>query len=344
MGGTAKSTVEHASPALEAYLARAVPALEPPLDWQALSGGQSNPSWLISSAGGQFVLRQAPVGDREPGAHSMEREYRVLRALRDSSVPVPTAYLYCNDRTLIGAEFYVMDYVPGRVFWDPALGELSSRKRRGIYDAMNECLAAIHNLDPAAWGLTHHGRAGSYIERQLKLWSAMPAASHEDDLARAARILAERTPAASQVRLLHGDYRLDNLIYEADTPKVAAIIDWELSTLGDPLSELGFQCAHWRMPRGLLRGFGSASDRPDGIPDEEAYCSSYCQRRGLGDLPDWRFYLAFGFFRLAGILNGIRTRVARGTANHPAAREYAEFAAIAVAHALATITAMESVR
>ncbi|MEH6718529.1 MAG: phosphotransferase family protein [Aurantimonas endophytica] len=286
--------------------------------------GQSNPTYRIDAASGTYVLRTKPPGTLLKSAHQVDREFKVMRALAGTAVPVPVALHLASDRdSPFGRMFFVMDYCDGRIFWDPALPEIDDpAERAAIYDAMNTALAALHDLDTQALGLEDFGRPGNYFERQLTRWSEQYRHSKVDqidDMETLAAWLADNLPpddgAAS---LVHGDYRLDNIIFEKARPAILAILDWELSTLGHPLADLAYQCMQWRLPNlGAFKGLGNVDRAALGIPSEADYVRRYRERRGLGEIDHWPFYLAFSFFRLAAILQGVYKRSLDGNASNP---------------------------
>jgi len=286
--------------------------------------GQSNPTYLIEAASGRYVLRAKPAGALLKSAHQVDREFRILRALAGGPVPVPAALALCPDEgSPIGRMFYIMRHVEGRIFWDPALLEIAAPSgRAAIYDAMNETLAALHGIDPARVGLADLGRPGSYFERQLARWTSQYRASEVEPIAAMDRLidwLAENLPPDDGASaLVHGDYRLDNMIFAPDGPQVVALLDWELSTLGHPLADLAYQCMQWRLPHDSgFRGLGGLDRAALGLPDEAAYVAAYCRRRGLAAIDNWPFYIAFSFFRLAAILQGVFKRALDGNASNP---------------------------
>lgn len=292
--------------------------------------GQSNPTYLIDAESGRYVLRAKPPGVLLKSAHLVEREYRVMEALAGSDVAVPRVFCLCNDAdSPIGRAFFVMEFLEGRIFWDPALPELPSRDRAKIYDAMNATLAALHQVQPDAVGLADFGKRGSYFSRQTERWSEQYRASarvHLPDMVRVMDWLAASMPEDDgQVALVHGDFRLDNMIFDPEAPKVVGLLDWELSTLGHPLADLAYQCAQWRLPHdGGMRGLGGLDRKALGIPDEAEYVAAYLRRRGLGPIENWPFYLAFSLFRIAAILQGVVRRAEDGNASNPeTGRRYA---------------------
>jgi len=311
--------------ALERFLRAAGLPLPGPLILDRLGGGQSNPTYLLSSEAKRYVLRKKPAGALLPSAHAVEREYRVIAALRRTHVPVAVAHLLCDDTAVIGTPFYVMAHVPGRIFMDPTLPGLDARERSAVYDDVNRIIAALHGLDPGALGLADHGRPGAYLERQVARWSrqvqavadALPA------LVRLVDWLPDRLPAELPARLLHGDLRLDNMIVHPEEPRVVALIDWELSTLGDPLADLSYHMLTWELSAAEFRGMRGADIAALGIPSATDYLERYAQRRGLGAIEPrrWAFYTVFNLFRLAAILDGIARRAAAGTASDPLAAE-----------------------
>ncbi len=290
--------------------------------------GQSNPTYHLKAVSGDYVLRAKPPGELLKSAHQVDREFRAMQALEGSKVPVPKMYHLADDNNPLGRMFFVMQYLPGRIFWDPALPELPKAERGAIYDAMNKALADLHTIDVPTVGLSSFGPPGNYFARQTDRWIKQYRASvltPVPDMDRLMNWLLAHMPADETSRLVHGDYRLDNMIFATDQPKILAVLDWELSTLGHPLSDLAYQCMQWRLPHQAgMRGLGGL-DRTDlGIPEEADYVAAYCERRGIGGIDNWNFYLAFSFFRLAAILQGVVRRAHDGNASNPErAREMA---------------------
>ena len=328
--------------ALEAYLARQVPEIGALQELEKFSDGQSNPTYLLATDRGRYVLRRQPPGKLLKSAHAVDREYRVIAALAASEVPVARAIHLCEDRGVIGSLFYLMSYEPGRIFWDPCLAELEARERGAIYDEMNRVLAALHDVDVDAVGLADFGRPGNYFERQVSRWSRQYRASETEPIAAMDRLiewLPVHLPADDgKVSLIHGDFRIDNIIFEKDSTRARALLDWELSTLGHPYADLAYQCMQWRMARDcVIPGFGDANRAALGIPTEREYVERYCERRGLGEIPHWNFYLVFGFFRFAAILQGVQKRALDGNASSSKAFEYGALAPVLAAQALELI-------
>ncbi|WP_295379296.1 phosphotransferase [uncultured Pseudacidovorax sp.] len=284
-------------------------------------GGQSNPTFLVETPGGRYVLRRKPAGTLLPSAHAVDREFRVMQALAGSGVPVPRVHALCTDAAVIGTMFYVMDCVPGRILWDPHLPGMTSSERAALYDDMNRTLAALHEVDVAAVSLADYGRTGGYIARQLDRWTRQYRASETEPIEAMEQLIAwlpRHQPADTGTRLVHGDFRLDNLVFAQDAPRVVAVLDWELSTLGDPMVDFAYHCMAWRLPPSV-RGLGdldAAQLQAAGIPTVAAYLARYCERRALPrvDAQTWRFYEAFNLFRAAAIAQGIMGRALAGNA------------------------------
>ena len=284
-------------------------------------GGQSNPTYRLEASGEYFVLRKKPPGELLPSAHLVEREYRVMKALADTDVPVPRALDLCEDETVLGQTFFLMEHVDGRIPTGPALPEVDRpEERAAIYDAMNRALAALHAVDWRRIGLADFGKPTGYVSRQIALWTRQYEASKGGPVA-AMDALIEWLPGAippdEETTIAHGDFRLDNMMWHPSEPKVIAVLDWELSTLGHPLADLAYQCMGMRMPqRGAkMAGMQGVDRKALGIPTEQEYVDMYCQRRGIDKIDNWEFYLAFSFFRLAAICQGVAKRAVDGNAS-----------------------------
>jgi aminoglycoside phosphotransferase (APT) family kinase protein len=305
---------------LEAYLAARVPTFTRPLSVRQFKGGQSNPTYLLDTPPRRYVLRRKPPGKLLPSAHAVDREFRVLRALHAHHFPVAEPLLYCDDATVVGTPFYVMGFVEGRVFWEPNMPGSDPADRTKVYDAMNATLARLHSFDPEALGLSDFGRAENYVRRQVERWSKQYRASETEKIVEMEHLitwLPAHIPPAGPARIVHGDYRLDNIIIAANAPQVLAVLDWELSTLGDPLADFTYHLMQWYMPLDEGSGVGSLVDHDLtalGIPSAADYASSYVARTGLDPRPHLSTYLAYNFFRLAAIFQGIIGRVRDGTA------------------------------
>lgn len=311
--------------ALGAYLERHVPGLQRPLQVARFSGGQSNPTYRVTDARGErYVLRKKPAGQLLASAHAVDREYRVMKALAGTGVPVARMHCLCEDAAVIGTPFYLMEFVDGRIFWDPALPELAAPQRAAAYEDMNRVIAALHAVDPAAVGLADFGRPGNFIQRQLDRWTRQYRASETEHVpAMEALIewLPRHVPAAGAAAICHGDFRLDNLIFHPTEPRVLAVLDWELSTLGDPLADFAYHALPWRLTAEQFRGMAGKDLAALAIPDERSYLLRYCERTGRRiDAAQWEFYVAFSLFRLAAILQGILKRALDGTASSAEAR------------------------
>ncbi len=323
--------------ALQAHLAQQLPGFAGPLTVEQFKGGQSNPTYKLVTPQRSYVMRTkpAPAAKLLPSAHAIEREFRVMQALAATDVPVARMHLLCADEGVIGRAFYVMDFVGGRVLWNQALPEQTPGERAAIYDEMNRVMAKLHSVDPLAVGLADYGKPGNYFERQIGRWSKQYLASLKpgelEPIAAMDALIAwlpAHIPASardeSQPRIVHGDYRLDNLMFDATAPRVAAVLDWELSTLGHPLADFSYHCMSWHIQPGVFRGIAGLDHAALGIPSEAEYLRRYFERTGRRDLDavlaDWNFYLAYNLFRLAAILQGIARRVVDGTAASAQAR------------------------
>jgi len=306
---------------LNAYLTAELPGYAGPLSLRQFKGGQSNPTYLVETPGRRYVLRRKPPGKLLPSAHAVDREFRVISALHARRFPVAVPLLYCADESVAGTPFYLMSYVGGRVFWEPHMPDSSPAERAAVYDAMNATLARLHTYDPAAIGLGDFGRGENYVARQVERWSKQYRASETEPIAEMEQLiewLPAHLPPAAPVRIVHGDYRLDNVILASSAATILAVLDWELSTLGDPLADLAYHLMQWDMPPsetnagvGTLVGHDLAAL---GIPSRSDYVDAYVTRTGLDLRPHLPVYLAYNFFRLAAILQGIVGRVRDGTA------------------------------
>jgi aminoglycoside phosphotransferase (APT) family kinase protein len=301
---------------LEGYLKARLPELEGPMGVVRVAGGQSNPTYRLQFASGDVILRKQPTGELLPSAHAVDREFRVQRALAATEVPVPRMLHLCEDRTVIGTLFYVMAALDGRVVHDSAIPGATPAERAAMYDAMNEVLARLHKVDWRAVGLEDFGKPGNYFARQIARWTRAWHASKTreiPELDRLAEWLPERVPAGDETTIVHGDFRLGNLMFHPSQPKVIALLDWELSTLGHPLADLAFNCLLWHSSRQMYYGIADLDHAALGIPSEGAYVARYCARTGRteGLTP---FHLAFACFRFAVIFEGIAKRAQIGTA------------------------------
>ncbi len=333
--GTGAVAQQHAFDlaALEHWLTDKLPGFAGPLTVEQFKGGQSNPTFKLVTPGRSYVLRAkpGPLAKLLPSAHAIEREFRVMDALALSGVPVARMHVLCEDESVIGRAFYVMDFVEGRVFWEQSLPGLQPTERAAVYDEMNRVLAALHNVEVKAVGLQDFGRPGNYFNRQIKRWSQQYQASVTEPIPEMAQLmdwLPAHLPASAldeaQVAIVHGDYRLDNLIFHPQEPRVIAVLDWELSTIGHPLADFSYHCMGWHIQPGVFRGIAGLDLAALGIPPEQDYVRRYCERTGRGSsdalLADWNFYLAYNLFRLAAITQGIAKRVVDGTAASAQAR------------------------
>jgi len=307
--------------ALERLLGFRIPAIE------QFKGGQSNPTYRLSAADGRkYVLRRKPPGKLLPSAHAVDREYRVISALHKVGFPVAKPLVLCEDDAVIGTAFYVMDCVDGRVLWDQSLPGMTARQRFEIWDELNRVIALLHTLDYRELGLESFGKPGNYIERQVGRWSKQYQASETEPMEAMNNLIAwlpKNIPPETETTVVHGDYRLDNVIFHPSEPKILAVLDWELSTLGDPLADFAYHCMSWHIPPGQFRGIAGLDLAQLGIPTEAEYVRRYCERtkRAAIDPSHWDFYLAYNLFRIAAILQGIMKRVVDGTAASAHARD-----------------------
>jgi aminoglycoside phosphotransferase (APT) family kinase protein len=314
--------------ALSAYLTQHLADFQGPLSVEIFKGGQSNPTYKLITPGRAYVMRAkpGPVARLLPSAHAVEREFKVMQGLAGTDVPVARMHCLCEDESVIGRAFYVMDFVDGRVLWDQSLPGMTPAERAAIYDEMNRVISALHRVPFAEHGLADYGKPGNYFERQIGRWSKQYAASITEPIEEMDKLMAwlpAHIPAAAMdpamVSVVHGDFRLDNLMFHPTEPRVLAVLDWELSTLGHPLADLSYHCMAWHIPPGSFRGIGGLDLAKLGIPSEAVYVRRYCERTGLTTpdalLADWDFYLAYNLFRIAAILQGIAKRVEAGTAS-----------------------------
>jgi aminoglycoside phosphotransferase (APT) family kinase protein len=318
---------------LAEYLEAHVPGFHGPLVAEKFKGGQSNPTYKIDAASRRYVLRRKPPGVLLPSAHAVDREFRVLQALHGSAVPVARPLHLCTDESVIGSMFYVMEFVVGRVFWDPSLTELPPADRRPVFDAMVDTLAALHRIDVDAVGLADFGKPGNYFARQLARWTEQYRASQTGTIPAMETLMVElpaRCPADDgMVSLVHGDYRIDNLMFDDVATRVRAVVDWELSTLGHPLADLGYLCMALRLPRNpVLPGLGGLDRAALALPEEVSMLERYADSTGREIPADWPFVLAFSFFRLAAIAQGVVKRAQQGNASSDQARRVGTMTAL----------------
>jgi len=304
------------------YMSGRIEGFSGPLSAKKTPTGQSNPTFILTSSTGKFVLRRKPPGVLLKSAHAVDREFRVMSALAGTGVPVPKMYFLCEDEDVIGSIFYVMEYVEGRNFDDPRIQNVTPEDRRGIYDAMNSGLATLHSVDVDAVGLMGFGKPGNYFARQISRWSGQYRASETGVIAQMDQLIewldVSIPEGDDKTSLVHGDWRIDNLLFMPDRPELAAILDWELSTLGHPLADLGAQLMQWAMPTGPEgRGLDGVDRRALGIPEDREYVELYAERAGLVEVPEMGFYVAFSFFRMAAILQGVKKRALEGNASNP---------------------------
>ncbi len=309
---------------LEEYLEAHISGFRGPLEVREFKGGQSNPTYRLTSPSGALVMRRKPPGILLPSAHAVDREYRIISALNTVDFPVPKAHVLCLDESITGTAFYIMECVEGRVMWDSLLPGIDPGQRREIYDSMNEVLARLHTIDFVALGLEDFGRAGNYFARQIGRWSKQYVASETESIPEMDRLmewLPENIPDDESVSIVHGDYKLDNMIAHPTEPRIIAVLDWELCTLGNPLGDLTYQLSQRRSPGGNFEGLDDQRLHELGIPTEAEYVAAYCARTGRPPIEDLDFYLAYNLFRTTAILQGIAGRVRDGTAASDHAKE-----------------------
>ena len=333
--GTRAVSEQHAfdTDALTSWMKQHVEGFEGPVQVEMFKGGQSNPTYKLLTPRKSYVMRSkpGPVAKLLPSAHAIEREYRVMKGLAGTDVPVPHMYALCEDESIIGRAFYIMEFMEGRVLWDQSLPGMTPEQRAEIYDEMNRVIAALHKVKFAERGLADYGKSGNYFERQIGRWSKQYVASITQPIPEMDKLmewLPAHMPASardeSRVSIVHGHYRLDNLMFHPTEPRVIAVLDWELSTLGHPLADFSYHCMSWHIPASLGRGIAGLDIAALGIPSEQDYIQRYCQRTGIEDVAalqrDWNFYLAYNMFRIAAILQGIAKRVEAGTASSAQAK------------------------
>ncbi|TFZ08307.1 phosphotransferase [Ramlibacter humi] len=338
--GTRAVSGKHAFdvPALTAWLEKNLEGFRGPLQVSMFKGGQSNPTYKLETPSRSYVMRAkpGPVARLLPSAHAVEREYAVMTGLAGTDVPVPKMYCLCEDESVIGRAFYVMEFMQGRVLWDQALPDMTNAQRGEIYGELNRVIAALHTVKFAERGLAGYGKPGNYFERQIGRWSKQYKASADGagpmsqpipEMEKLVDWLPAHIPAAARdegkVSIVHGDYRLDNVMFHPTEPRIIAVLDWELSTLGHPLADFSYHCMAWHIPHAMSRGIGGLDLQALGIPSEDEYIRRYCDRTGLSTVADlkadWNFYMAYNMFRIAAILQGIAKRVEMGTASSASA-------------------------
>jgi aminoglycoside phosphotransferase (APT) family kinase protein len=298
-----------------------------PVQIEQFKGGQSNPTYKLNTPKLSYVLRRKPPGPLLPGAHDIEREARILQALGRAGFPVAHVFAVCADAGILGSSFYVMEMIEGRIFWDASFPQVARQERPTYFDAMNSAIAALHQIDYVALGLSDFGRPGNYFARQIARWSKQylqdSEAGRDENMDRVLDWLPANIPEADQTSIVHGDFRCDNMIFHPQEPRIVAVLDWELSTLGHPLADFAYHAIMYRMPPGIVAGLEAVDLKAKNIPTESDYVAAYCARTGRVSIPAYDFYIAFNFFRLAAIFHGIKGRVLRGTAASSHAQERA---------------------
>ena len=302
---------------VERFLSDRVDGFRGPLIAERFAGGQSNPTYRLRAKSGDYVLRKKPPGPLLPSAHAVDREFRVIRALAKTAVPVPKVYALCEDDSVTGSAFYVMEHLDSRIFWDQRLPGIPPDERGAMFASMNQVIADLHSVDHAALGLEDFGRPGNYMGRQIARWSRQYRASETaKQPAMDALIdwLPAHLPPEGAPAIVHGDYRMDNLVFHMTEPRVISVLDWELSTIGDPLADFAYHAMSWRIDPALYNGLGGVDVAALGISTEAEYVAAYCRHTGRAVIADWEFYLAYSLFRFAAICQGIAKRAIDGTA------------------------------
>ncbi len=320
MTKSADPAMNHEAPeSLERWLSANLPDYRGPATLEKCGFGQSNPTFVLECASGKYILRRKPLGKLLPKAHQIEREYKVMKALDGSPVPAPRAIALCEDPEVLGAAFYIMEFVEGRIFYDQTLPGMTAEERNAIFYGMNDAVAALHSVDPVEVGLADYGRSEGFIARQVALWTkqyrAAEGEQRNEAMEKLIEWLPENLPPEQPGRIFHGDLRLDNMVFHPTEPRVIALLDWELSTLGDPLADFAYHMMVWRVPRDVFRGLSDLDFAATGIPEEADYIARYCEKIGRDELPHWEFYLAFSLFRIAAILQGVWQRSQTGQAS-----------------------------
>jgi aminoglycoside phosphotransferase (APT) family kinase protein len=312
---------------LERWMAAHIEGFAGPLQVEQFKGGQSNPTFRLTTPTRKYVVRRQPMGKLLKGAHAVDREARIMTALEPTGFPVPHVYALCQETDVIGSSFFIMDMVAGRIFWNSTFDGVAAEQRPAYLDAMNAVLARLHLLDPAAVGLSNFGRPDNYLTRQISRWSRQylddPDAGRNPHMDALVQWLPQHVPASHSVGIIHGDYRVDNLIFHPMNPTVMAVLDWELSTLGDPIADFTYHLMMYRLPPTITGGLAGLDLASLGLPDEQTYLNRYCERTGRAGVPDLKFYFVFNMFRFAAILHGIKGRLIRGTAASADAAETA---------------------
>mgnify|MGYP001004436754 CR=1 FL=1 len=322
--------------ALERYLARHVSGFDGPLSVQQFGGGQSNPTFFLTAGGKRYVMRKKPPGQLLKSAHQVDREYRIMKALAATDVPVPRMHVLCEDESIVGTAFYVMDYLDGRIFRDPQLPDVAPAERAAIYDSMNDVLARLHKVNFAGVGLGDFGKPGNYFDRQVSRWITQYRAAQTDQIPEMEKLIEwmpAHIPTDDSVSIAHGDYRLENTIFHPTEPRMIAVLDWELSTIGHPLADLAYNCMGYHVQNPRQGGLVGVDHAATGIPSEEEYVATYCRRVGRAKIENWSFYLSFSVFRLASIAQGVYKRGLDGNASSENAAKFGNTCQFLAEHA-----------